>query len=102
MYTVKEASEKLGLSQGQVRRLLKKDEIKGAKLGRDWMVLSLEYNIHSVRDASQRLGLGPSQVRRLLARGKIKGRKLARDWVVLSLDYKRQRRPGNKHKISNN
>jgi excisionase family DNA binding protein len=40
MYTVKEASEKLGLSPGQVRRLLRKDEIKGEKLGRDWLVLN--------------------------------------------------------------
>jgi transposase len=93
MYSVKEASEKLGISQSQVRRLLKQDRLKGKKLVRDWVVLSLEYNTHSVKEASKKLGIGSSQVRRLLARGEIKGKKLARDWVVLSLDYKRKRRP---------
>jgi excisionase family DNA binding protein len=102
MYTVKEASEKLGLSPGRIRRLLRKDELKGEKLGRDWVVLSLEYNVHSVKEAAVKLGLGSSQVRRLLASGKIKGTKLARDWVVLSLDYQRRRKPVNRHKISNN
>ncbi len=93
MFNVKEASEKLGLSQRQVRYLLKKGDIKGMKLGRDWVVLSLDYGMRSVKDASQKLKLSPSQVRRLLATGKLKGNKLARDWVVLSLDYQRRRKP---------
>jgi len=93
MYSVKEASEKLGISQSQVRRLLREDRLKGKKLVRDWIVLSLDYNTYSVKEASRKLGLGSSQVRRLLADGKIKGRKLARDWVVLSLDYRRKRKP---------
>jgi excisionase family DNA binding protein len=98
MYTVKEASEKLGISPDQVRRLLRKDEIKGEKLGRDWLVFSLDYNLHSVREASKKLGIGSSQVRRLLASGKLKGKKLSRDWVVLSLDYQRKRKP--KYQVS--
>jgi excisionase family DNA binding protein len=102
MYTVKEASEKLGLSEGQIRRLLRKDEIKGEKLGRDWLVLSLEFRMFSVNEASRKLGLGPSQVRRLLASGKIKGKKFGRDWVVLSLDYTRKRKTGLKTRVSKN
>ena len=43
MYSVKEAAQKLGLDTSQVRRLLAKGEIKGKKLGRDWVVLSLDY-----------------------------------------------------------
>jgi len=43
MYSVKEAAGKLGLDPSQVRRLLAKGEIKGKKLGRDWVVLSLDY-----------------------------------------------------------
>ena len=43
MYSTKEAAQKLGLSQNQVRYLLTKGEIKGKKLGRDWVVLSLDY-----------------------------------------------------------
>lgn len=43
MYSVKEAAEKLGLDTSQVRRLLAKGEIKGKKLGRDWVVLNLDY-----------------------------------------------------------
>lgn len=43
MYSVKEAAQKLGLDTSQVRRLLAKGEIKGKKLGRDWIVLDLSY-----------------------------------------------------------
>ena len=43
MYSVKEASKKLGLDTSQVRRLLAKGEIKGVKLARDWVVLDLNY-----------------------------------------------------------
>jgi len=43
MYSVKEAAQKLGLDTSQVRRLLAKGEIKGVKLGRDWIVLDLNY-----------------------------------------------------------
>ena len=43
MYSVKEAAHKLGLDTSQVRRLLAKDEIKGVKLARDWVVLDLSY-----------------------------------------------------------
>ena len=43
MYSVKEASQNLGLDPSQIRRLLAKGEIKGKKLGHDWVVLSLDY-----------------------------------------------------------
>jgi excisionase family DNA binding protein len=43
MYSTKEAAEKLGISQNMVRYLLAKGEIKGKKLGHDWVVLSLDY-----------------------------------------------------------
>ena len=43
MYSVKEASEILGLDPSQIRRLLKAGEIKGKKLARDWVVLELNY-----------------------------------------------------------
>jgi len=43
MYSVREAAEKLGVSQQHVRLLLKRGEIEGKKLGHDWVVLSLDY-----------------------------------------------------------
>ena len=43
MYSVEEASQKLGLDPSQVRRLLKSGEIRGTKLARDWVVLELTY-----------------------------------------------------------
>jgi excisionase family DNA binding protein len=43
IYSVKEAAERLGLDPSQVRRLLKSGDIKGKKLGHDWVVLSLDY-----------------------------------------------------------
>ena len=43
VYSVDEASKKLGLDPSQVRRLLKQGKIEGKKLGHDWVVLSLDY-----------------------------------------------------------
>jgi len=43
MYSVEEVSNILGLDPSQVRRLLRSGEIKGKKLARDWVVLSLDY-----------------------------------------------------------
>jgi excisionase family DNA binding protein len=43
IYSVKEAAERLSLDPSQVRRLLKSGNIKGKKLGHDWVVLSLDY-----------------------------------------------------------
>ena len=43
MYSVKEASMKLGISERHLRLLLQKGQIKGKKLGHDWVVLDLNY-----------------------------------------------------------
>lgn len=43
MYSVKEAAQKLGISDGYCRRLLETGKIKGKKLGHDWVVLKLDY-----------------------------------------------------------
>jgi len=43
IYSTKEASRKLGLSPDHVRYLTRKGDIKGKKLGHDWVVLSLDY-----------------------------------------------------------
>jgi excisionase family DNA binding protein len=43
IYSVNEAARILGLDTSQIRRLLAKGEIKGKKLGRDWVVLELNY-----------------------------------------------------------
>ncbi len=43
MYSVKEASIKLSISERHIRLLLQKGEIKGKKLGHDWVVLGLNY-----------------------------------------------------------
>jgi len=43
VYSVEEAAKRLGLSVQHVRYLLAKKDIKGKKLGRDWVVLSLDY-----------------------------------------------------------
>ena len=43
IYSVNEAAQKLGLDPSQIRRLLAKGKIEGKKLGRDWVVLSLDY-----------------------------------------------------------
>ncbi|MFC1962252.1 helix-turn-helix domain-containing protein [Chloroflexota bacterium] len=43
MYSTKEAAEKLGLSQDHVKLLARKGLIKAKKLGRDWVVLNLDY-----------------------------------------------------------
>ncbi|NOQ18135.1 MAG: DNA-binding protein [Dehalococcoidales bacterium] len=43
MYSVKEAAQKIGISDRHLRMLLEKGQIKGKKLGHDWVVLSLDY-----------------------------------------------------------
>ncbi len=43
MYSTKEAAQKLGLSEDHVRLLARKGVIESTKLGRDWVVLSLDY-----------------------------------------------------------
>jgi len=43
MIGTKEAAQRLGLSQAHVRRLLEGGAIEGKRLGRDWIVLNLNY-----------------------------------------------------------
>ena len=43
MYSVREVAAKLGVSERRVRVLLSEGRIEGKKLGRDWVVLSLDY-----------------------------------------------------------
>ena len=43
VYSVEEASEKLGISPQRIRVLLSQGRINGKKLGRDWVVLDLNY-----------------------------------------------------------
>lgn len=43
MYSVKEASTRIGISERHLRLLLEKGMIKGKKLSREWVVLSLDY-----------------------------------------------------------
>jgi len=43
MYSVREAAKRMGISERHLRLLLQKGDIEGKKLGRDWVVLSLDY-----------------------------------------------------------
>jgi len=43
LYSVQEAAVKMGLSEQYLRALLANGEVKGRKLGRDWVILSLDY-----------------------------------------------------------
>jgi len=43
MYSVKEAAEKLKISEQHLRYLLANGEIEGKKVSRDWVVISLDY-----------------------------------------------------------
>jgi hypothetical protein len=43
MYSVREAADKLGMTDRHVRLLLARGGIYGRKLGHDWVVLSLDY-----------------------------------------------------------
>jgi len=43
MHSTKEAAAKIGISESQLRPLLKRGVIEGKKLGHDWIVLSLNY-----------------------------------------------------------
>ena len=43
IYSVKEAAQKMGISERHLRLLLADGQIEGKKLGHDWVVLSLDY-----------------------------------------------------------
>ena len=43
MYSVREAAEKIHISESHLRLLLKLGKVKGKRLGRDWVVLDLKY-----------------------------------------------------------
>lgn len=43
MHSVREAATKIGVSERHLRLLLERGEIEGKRLGRDWVVLSLDY-----------------------------------------------------------
>lgn len=43
MWSVKEAANKLGISERRVRKLLAEGRIKGKKLDGTWVVLELKY-----------------------------------------------------------
>ena len=43
MYSVKEAAQRLRISDRHLRLLLEKGQVRGKKLGHDWVVLSLNY-----------------------------------------------------------
>jgi excisionase family DNA binding protein len=43
MYTTKEAGDKLGISEDHMRLLARKGLIKAQKIGRDWIILELDY-----------------------------------------------------------
>jgi hypothetical protein len=43
MYSVKEATKIIRISESHLRLLLKRGEVKGKRLGRDWVVLDLNY-----------------------------------------------------------
>ncbi|MFC2017885.1 helix-turn-helix domain-containing protein [Chloroflexota bacterium] len=42
-YSVKEAAEKLGISDRRVRVLLNEGRLEGRKLGHEWVIFSLDY-----------------------------------------------------------
>lgn len=43
MYSVQEAAKLIGISESHLRLLLKRGELKGKRLGRDWVVFDLNY-----------------------------------------------------------
>jgi len=43
MYSTREAAKKIGLSEDHVRLLARKGLVEAKKIGRDWVVLELNY-----------------------------------------------------------
>ena len=43
MYSTREAAERLGLSQAHVKLLARRGLVEARKVGRDWVVLDLNY-----------------------------------------------------------
>jgi excisionase family DNA binding protein len=43
VYSTTEAAQQLGLSQAHIRRLMESAQMPGRKVGRDWIIFSLDY-----------------------------------------------------------
>ena len=43
MYSVREAAQKISISERHLRLLLTQGKVQGKKLGHDWVVLNLDY-----------------------------------------------------------
>lgn len=43
IYSVRVAAQRIGISESHLRRLLENGQLRGKKLGHDWVVLSLKY-----------------------------------------------------------
>ena len=43
MYSVREAAQKISISERHLRLLLTQGKVQGKKLGHDWVVLDLNY-----------------------------------------------------------
>jgi hypothetical protein len=43
MYSTSEAARAIGVSERQIRFLLKQGKLSGKRLGHDWIVLNLDY-----------------------------------------------------------
>jgi excisionase family DNA binding protein len=43
VYSVREAANRMGISERHLRLLLDQGKVKGKKLGRDWVVLGIDY-----------------------------------------------------------
>jgi len=43
LYSTKEAASKLKLTPSHIRRLLESGQLPGKRIGRDWVVFSLDY-----------------------------------------------------------
>lgn len=95
MYTTKEAAEKLGLSQNQVRYLLAKGELEGEKSGRDWIVTNLNNYTRKRKPKIEGAGvkISPEQIELL--------KLLQNDWrLVNDRDFKQHDWDG-VHHVSN-
>jgi excisionase family DNA binding protein len=44
IYSVKETADVLGISERRVRKLLEEGRLEAKKIGRDWVVLDLNYS----------------------------------------------------------
>jgi excisionase family DNA binding protein len=80
--TTTELASRLHVSPSTVRRRLHDNQLRGARIGRRWLIPDPAHSELTVGEAADMLRSHPATVRRWLASGRLKGTRRRGRWVI--------------------